>query len=209
MIWDHLKKLIFILLILESKFVAAAAIKTTYATKLGYIQKNFTGQDKLSFSDGSPSYGLELKIQRGGKYLKYFLKTIISKSIGSQNFIKSGTTYFSKYEYSSVETELGVMFFPVGVNDNGASVYLWGAGGLSYGNLFIKSIPTTIDVNAKAQESGFGYSGGLGVELYILNRGKNGITVYCDIGLSDYRIPLAGLKNFEVSGITFSLGLGF
>lgn len=180
------------------------------STKVGYIQENFTGANGQSFSKGSPSYGVELSIDSGGSHLRYYFKTRITSSIGSQIFTKSGTSYFSKYDYTSIEPELGVSLFPVARKDKGLNIYFWGVGGISYNNLSIESAPSYLNIKPKAQEFGTGYGAGLGFELIALaTRGGQKLLLYSEVGFRDYRAPLAGLKAFEVSGMTFSLGFGF
>lgn len=206
-----MRKLVFILLFFAGTYVFAISKKgDTRSTKLGFIQQNYTGVDKLSFSGGSPAYGAELSINSGGQYIRYFFSTSIVSSVGSQNFINSGTTYLSKYVYTAVVPEIGIMFFPISRNDNGVSIYVWGAGGISYNNLTINSVPTGLNVKSKAQEFGSGYGAGMGVELNIYtSRGGKKLIAYSEVGFRDYRASLAGLSAFEISGMTFSLGFGF
>lgn len=180
------------------------------STKVGYIQQNFTGADGTSFSKGSPSYGIELSIDSGGNFFRYFFKNRITTSTGSQIFTKSGTSYFSKYDYTSIEPELGAALFPVARKDKGMNIYFWGVGGVSYNNLAIESAPANLNIKPKAQEFGTGYGAGLGFELIAhATRGGQKFLVYSEVGFRDYRTPLAGLGAFEVSGMTFSLGFGF
>lgn len=206
-----MSKLVFIFLIFQCISAFAISKKGTFqSTKIGFIQQNYTGTDKQSFSNGSPGYGVELSLDAGGQYFRYFFKTRVMNSIGSQNFIKSGTTYFSKYEYTSIEPELGAAFFPVARKDKGVNIYLWGLGNVSYNNLTINSPPTGLNVNTKAQEFGTGYGAGLGVELIAYTtRGGKKLLIYSEVGFRDSRAPLAGLNNFEVSGMTASFGFGF
>lgn len=207
-----MRKLVFILLFFLSTSIFAISKKggDTRSTRVGFIQQNYTGLDKQSFSGGSPSYGAELSINSGGRYFRYFFSTSVVNSIGSQNFISSGTTYLSKYVYTAVVPEIGVMFFPISKNDNGVSIYVWGAGGISYNNLTINSVPTGSNVKSKAQEFGSGYGAGMGVELNIYtSRGGKRMIAYSEVGFRDYRASLAGLSAFEVSGMTFSVGFGF
>ncbi|MEQ1722874.1 MAG: hypothetical protein ABL930_06830 [Pseudobdellovibrio sp.] len=204
-------KLIFILLLLQSTFVFALSKKGAFqSTKIGAIQQNYTGTDKQSFSGGSPAYGVELSIDSGGQYFRYFFKTRIMNSIGSQNFIKSGTTYFSKYDFTSIEPEIGVALFPVSRNDKGVNIYLWALANVSYNNLTINSPPAGLGISNKSQEFGAGFGGGLGVELIAFTtRGGKRLLLYSEVGFRDSRAPLAGISNFEVSGMTASLGFGF
>lgn len=206
-----MSKLIVILLIFGCNLVFAVTRKGEFqSTKVGFIQQNFTGADKQSFAKGSPSYGVELSIDSGGEYLRYFFKTRVTNSIGSQNFLNNGATFFSKYEYTSIEPEIGATFFPVARNDRGLNLYLWAVGGVSYNNLSIESVPTGSTIKPKAQEFGTGYGAGLGFELIALTtRGGKRLLLYTEVGFRDYRAPLAGLNAFEVSGMTFSAGFGF
>ncbi|MBY0553150.1 hypothetical protein K2P97_01390 [bacterium] len=206
-----MSKLIFIFIFFQISFAFALSKKGAFqSTKIGFIQQNYTGTDKQSFSSGSPGYGAELSIDSGGQYFRYFFKTRIMNSIGSQNFIKSGTTYFSKYDYTSIEPELGAAFFPVARKDKGVNIYLWGLGNVSYNNLSIASPPAGSGVNTKAQEFGTGYGAGLGVELIAFTtRGGKRLLIYSEVGFRDSRAPLAGLNNFEISGMTASFGFGF
>ncbi len=206
-----MSKLILILLLFNYDLALAVTRKGEFqSTKVGFIQQNFTGADKQSFSKGSPSYGVELSIDSGGEYLRYFFKTRITNSIGSQNFLNGATTFFSKYEYTSIEPEIGAAFFPVARNDRGLNIYLWGVGGVSYNNLSIEAIPAISTIKPKAQEFGTGYGAGLGFELiaFTTRSGKR-LLLYTEVGFRDYRAPLAGLNAFEVSGMTFSAGFGF
>jgi|GEM_PF-3329690 len=203
--------LIFLLLGLESVQVFAISRKGEFqSTKVGFTQQNFTGVDQQSFAGGSPAYGGELSIDSGGQYLRYFFKTRIASSIGSQTFIKSGISYDSKYVYTSIAPELGVALFPISRKDKGINIYMWGVLGVSYNNLTINAVPVGINVKSKAQEFGAGYGAGMGFEMIILaTRGGKKMLVYSEVGFRDYRAPLAGLNAFEVSGMTFSLGFGF
>lgn len=207
-----MSKFVFVILILLS-IPGFSALKRTgefQSTKIGYIQQNFTGADGGSFSKGSPSYGIELSIDSGGNYLRYYFKTRVTSSIGSQIFTKSGTSYFSKYDYTSIEPELGASFFPVARNDKGLNIYFWGVGGVSYNNLSLESAPVSLNIKSKAQEFGTGYGAGLGFEfIAAATRSGQKLLLYSEVGFRDYRTPLAGLGAFEVSGMTFSFGFGF
>lgn len=208
----NLNKFVFIFIIFLSipGFSAMKRQGEFQSTKVGYIQENFTGAEGQSFAKGSPSYGIELSIDSGGNQLRYYFKTRITSSIGSQTFTKSSTSFFSKYEYTSIEPELGFSFFPVSRNDKGLNIYFWGVGGVSYNNLSIESAPVSLNIKAKAQEFGSGYGAGLGFEYIILaTRSGQKLLLYSEVGFRDYRAPIAGLNAFEIGGMTFSFGFGF
>lgn len=199
------------LLSLTSEVFALSRKGEFQSTKVGFVQQNYTGAAKQSFAEGSPSYGVELSIDTGGQHLRYFFKTRVTNSIGSQNFIKNSITYGSKYEYTSIEPELGLSLFPVARKEKSLNLYFWGVGGVSYNNLSIDNVPTTVTgVKSKAQEFGSGYGAGLGFEFILYtSRGGNKFLAYSEVGFRDYRAPIAGLNAFEISGMTMSFGFGF
>lgn len=182
------------------------------STKIGLTQQIYTGPSKSSFADGSPAYGLELSVDSGTEYFRYFFKTRFNTSSGSQNFLKNTTTYFTKYDYMSFEAELGGAFYPIARQDKGLNIYLWGVGSISYNYLVLKNVPSTVNVDSKSQEFGTGYGGGLGFE-YVIGRGKGRsvgrYSIYSELGFRNTYASLAEQKDFQVSGMTIALGVGF
>ena len=196
---------------------AAGVIRSSFdQARVGLTQQNYTGPSKSSFSDGSPAYGLEIAVDNGNSYFRYFFKARFNTSTGSQNFIKGTTTYFSKYEYMSFEPEIGGAFFPIARNDKGLNIYLWAVGTVSYNYLVLKNVPNTVNVDAKDQQFGTGYGGGLGFEYVLSTSGSRGkskssgrLSLYSEIGFRTNYASLAGQNDFQVSGMTISLGMGF
>ena len=180
------------------------------STKVGFTTTNYAGPAKNSFAEGSPSYGLELSIDGGNSYTRYFYRARVNESIGGQNFIKNGTTYFSNYEFYSVEPEIGGALYPVQRQEHGLNIYLWVVGNLSYNFLNLKSVPSTVNVDPKSQALGYGAGGGIGFELiFASTKGGNKLMVYSEVGFRDGTAGLAGQNSFEVSGLTASVGFGF
>lgn len=179
-------------------------------TKIGLAQQNYTGAAKQSFANGAPGVGVELSIDQGGAFFRYFFKTRIMYANGSQVFTNSGVDYATKYTYTSIEPEIGFTFYPVSRNDKGMNLYGWGVVGVSYNNLSLETIPTYLTLQPKEQEFGTGYGGGLGFE-YIYNVTKDGkkLMGYGEVGFRDYHSPLAGFKSFQIGGMIFSFGFGF
>lgn len=202
----------FIILFLLDVQVANAQMRrgTFRSTKVGATTYNYTGANKTSFSSGSPGYGAELSVDAGSGFTRYFFKARFNQSSGSQNFLHSGTTYFSNYEFYSIEPEIGFALFPVQRMERGLNIYLWGVGNASYNYLELKSIPTTINVDPKGQALALGFGAGLGFE-FVMRTTKDGkrLMLYSEIGFRQSQVTLAGVKNFEVGGMTASLGFGF
>ncbi len=105
------------------------------STKIGFTTYNYAGADKTSFAKGAPAYGVELTMDAGSGYLRYFFKARFNQASGSQNFIYRNTTYFTAYEFFSIEPEIGIAFYPVKRRDSGLNIYLWGVGNGSYNYL--------------------------------------------------------------------------
>jgi hypothetical protein len=204
--------LLLLIFLIQSSLVFGAPTRKGHfqSTKLGATQQNYTGNDRASFANGSPAYGVELSIDTGGNHLRYFFKARINNSIGSQNFTKGTTTFFSKYDYTAIEPELGLALYPVSRDEKGLNIYLWGVASISYNYLSINSVPANVAIESKGQEFGTGYGAGIGFEyiLAALRTGKK-IMVYSEVGFRDASAAMAGLEVFEVSGMTVSLGIGF
>jgi hypothetical protein len=180
------------------------------STKVGATLISYTGPANSSFSEGSPGHGVEFSIDSGSGFLRYYYRARINQSLGSQRFVKNGSTFFTDYDYYSIEPEIGVDVYPVHRNERGLNIYLWGSGNLSYNYLDLKTVPSTIKVDPKSQALGYGFGGGIGFELIMVTT-KNGrrIMVYSEMGFREGIAPIAGQTAFEVSGLTASLGFGF
>lgn len=200
----------------QSRFRAGGG--TAKTTKIGVSYSNYTGPDNTSFSKGNSGFGLEASIDDGGKYLRYYFKAAGDYSNGSQAFIKNTTVYTSKYEYFAISPEIGLSLYPVARRDRGLNIYVFGFGQVSYNYLNIMNIPPTVTgVNAKSQEFGAGYGGGVGVELNWSGgmglssvkdtAGRN--VIYAELGFVNSYAPLAGQNRFELSRIKATLGYGF
>ena len=179
------------------------------STKIGLIQENYSGPNNTSFALGNPGTGLELTLDSGYSVFRYFFKTRFIVSEGAQNFLSSGTAFNSKYKFSQFAPEIGVSFFPIPRREKGVNIFLWGAGAISYNNLELKNLPTTTTLQSKEQAFGYGYGGGLGFELIIApSKGGSRYLIYGEVGFRDERADLVKTQ-FEISGMTYSIGLGF
>ena len=202
---------IMLVFLIQGSLVFAMKQKGEFqSTKIGATQQNYTGNNNASFANGSPAYGAELSVDTGGNHLRYFFKARINHSIGSQTFTKGNTSFFSKYDYTAIEPELGAALYPVARDEKGLNIYLWGVASISYNYLSLNSVPAAAGIESKGQEFGTGYGAGIGFEyiLAALRSGKR-IMVYSEVGFRDASAALAGLSVFEVSGMTVSLGIGF
>ena len=180
------------------------------STKVGGVLQVYTGAANKSFALGNPGYGVELTADAGNTYLRYFFKSRFTTSEGTQNFSDAGTVFNSPYKYIQFSPEIGISFFPVSRRPQGVNIYLWGVGGVSYNNLELKNIPSTSTISTKDQSFGYGFGGGLGFEL-ILSAGSNGnfYLLYGEAGFREARTDLANNNQFQVGGMTYSLGFGF
>lgn len=189
-------------------------------TKLGLTFSNFTGSERTSFAKGAPAYGIEVSTDGGGRHLRYFLKGRVIYSTGQQDFIKNSIIYNSKYEFASISPEIGLSLYPVAKRDTGLNLYLYGVGVASYNYLYLMNIPTTVTgVDAKTQDFGLGYGGGIGVEYGFgstgggtrANRdtasGRN--MIFAEAGFRDMTAPIGGQSKFDLSQIVVTLGYGF
>ena len=179
-------------------------------TKLGLLQEIYSGTTNRSFSQGSDGLGLELSLDDGNTIFRYFFKSRFTYSSGIQNFITSGTVFNSGYKYLQFAPEFGASFFPVPRRTQGVNVYLWGVAAMSYNNLELKNLPAATNLKSRDQSFGYGYGAGVGFE-YVLAPGKNlsYYLIYGEIGFREERTNLVNYDQFEVSGLTYSIGIGF
>ena len=179
------------------------------STKLGLIQQNYSGPAYKSFALGSPGLGVELTLDSGYTVFRYFFKARYTMSEGKQNFLNEGTVFASKYTFSQFSPEIGVSFFPIPRREKGVNIFIWGVGTLSYNNLELKNLPASTKLQSREQALGYGYGGGLGMELILgASRAGSRYLAYGELGFHDEQSDLAKTK-FEISGMTFSLGFGF
>ncbi len=180
------------------------------ATKFGLLQQNYSGATNKSFAQGSSGYGFELSTDSGGTFLRYFLKGRVSYAEGRQSFLDGNTTFTTNYKYSAFAPELGISLYPVSRRDSGLNMYLWGIGTVSYNYLDVASVPSGSTLKTKDQGFGSGYGGGLGFEFIIAaGRGGHHYLTYGEVGFRDERVDIFQVTQFEISGLTFCLGLGF
>lgn len=205
-----------ILIILIFAFDFAEAQQRTkksefQATKVGFILMNYSGSTNKSFSQGANGYALELSSDSGGSYFRYFLKGRISHSEGKQNFVDNVNTMFnSTYKFSGFSPEIGISVYPVRRRESGLNMYLWGVGIVSYNYLDLATIPASSSVKQRDQGYGTGYGGGLGFEFVIApSRSGSRYLVYGEVGFRDERVNLLQRTDFEIAGMSYSLGFGF
>lgn len=207
-----MKWILFILLISNVAFSQRSkkSVGNFRSTKIGAIAQNFTGTANRSFSSGGMGYGAEIGVDGGGSYFRYFLKGRMIYAEGSQNFLNGTTAFSSRYKFAELAPELGLSIFPVVRRDDGMNLYLFILGCVSYNYLELGTIPTGSTQLAKDQSFGYGYGGGIGFE-YLLRGERAGAKnlIYGEFGFRDERTTLVQTSNFEISGMTFSLGFGF
>ena len=189
---------------------AQEGVNAFQATKVGMIYQQYVGSRDKSFAEGGSGYGAELSVDKGNTFFRYFFKTRIMTSEGKQNFLNSGTEFLAPYKFLQFVPEVGLSFYPTSRRTKGLNVYIWGIGSVSYNNLEISNLPSPTLIIPKDQSVGYGYGSGVGFE-FILGAAKNSsyYMVYGEIGFRDERTNLANINQFQVSGLTVSLGFGF
>lgn len=179
-------------------------------TKIGALQQVYSGATNRSFALGSPGYGVELSADSGNTFLRYFFKSRFTYSEGKQNFLDSAMVFNSSYKFVQFAPEIGLSLYPVSRRNKGANGYVWGVGCVSYNNLELKNLLPASSLRSKDQAFGYGYGGGGGFEFILGGSGSGSYyLLYGEIGFREERTNLVNYNQFEISGMTYSIGLGF
>ncbi len=201
-----------LILIFLSVFAESKETKGAFqSTKIGGLFQDYSGATNKSFSAGSPGSGFELSKDSGNTFLRYFFKSRFTYAEGKQNFLDAGTVFNSNYKFVQFAPEIGVSIYPIARKGKDMNVYLWGVAGVSYNNLELKDLSATSTLRKKDQSFGYGYGGGVGFEYIVDSGGSTGsyLLVYGELGFRDERANLVNYNQFEISGMTYSIGIGF
>ncbi len=190
--------------------------------KVGLVYETYAGIKYKSLAEGNPGYGVELSVDAGGKYFRYFVRARGSLSDGYQTFLDAGVPVRSSYRLTQMSPELGLSLYPVSRRDKGLNLYLWGTAIVSYNLLEMIPLSTTSSTGSttpvtsytslrpRDQGVGYGLGGGIGFELFVgRSRRSGGFAVYGEMGFREQQAQLANLNNFQLQSLGFTLGFGF
>jgi hypothetical protein len=218
----NLFKVIFIIcfFIAENSF-AQARLKNVKLPKVGFIYETYSGDKDKSIANGGAGYGIELAIDTGGDYLRYFLKTKMIYSTGQDTFLDNATEVLSTYKLTQVVPELGISIYPVPRKTAGMNLYVSLSGVASYNLLDLTPISkvvsgTTSSVTSftklRSRDQGYGYGGGVsaGFEVLLGRKAKAWISaLYGEVGFRQQYALLANQSDFQLNSFQFVLGAGF
>lgn len=190
--------------------------------KIGYIYESYSGATNKSFSEGQPGHGVEISIDDGGEYVRYFANIRLAYSSGKQNFLDNTDVVKSNYTLLHLAPELGFGLYPVARKMSGLNLFIWGSGIIGYSQLELSPISTE-SVNGsttavteysklrrKDQGVGYGYGAGVGLEAFIGGKSKSGrMIIYSNLGFREITSNLASRSDFQINSFAFSIGLGF
>lgn len=205
------------------KVVWADSKKLLKVGKIGYVYDNYSGTTNKSFTEGQPGQGLEISIDNGGEYFRYFIKSRFIYSSGTQNFLDGAAIVKSNYTLLHLAPEIGASVYLVSRKNKGLNLYLWGSGMLSYSMLELSPISSTSSstgsttsvteysiLSKKDQGFGYGFGAGVGIEYIIsITSQMRQKMIYADIGFREQNANLAKKDDFQINTLSFSLGFGF
>lgn len=201
--------------------LSQARLKNVKSPKMGFIYETYSGDKDKSIANGGAGYGVELAIDTGGDYFRYFLKTKMIYSTGQDNFLDNATEVLSTYKLTQVVPELGLNIYPVPRKTAGLNLYVGLSGVVSYNLLDLSPISKVVSgattsvtsyTKLRSRDQGYGYGGGVsaGFEVLMGRKAKSWISaVYGEVGFRQQNAMLANQTDFQLSSFQFVLGVGF
>ncbi|MBX3034498.1 MAG: hypothetical protein KF865_11290 [Bdellovibrionaceae bacterium] len=187
-----------------------------FADNLGLFPKTYisvqesiySGDKNISFSEGSPGYGLELTVLNEGRTLAPFFSSSISMINSRQSFLDSTTSVSAGFLYYGAEAEAGLIFFPISRRNKGFNAFLSGAGIVGYNFLSIDKNVSLTNIPHNDQSFSAGYSAGLGAEWIVSTDSSRKWTLFSKI---EYKSASATLlkKTFSINRGCLSVGIGW
>lgn len=178
-------------------------------TKLNFFQTNYSGEKHTSLSAGSPGYGVEFFRDGGGSILRSYIKGRFGTSSGSMEFLDGSDELTSEYSFYFGQAELGLLVFPISRRESGTNIYLGAGGVVGYNLLSLPSTVETTTLGASHQSVSYGYSASVGVELIFAAAMKSHYMGTFEVTYRSEQAQLAGQNQFDLSGLTLSLGFGW
>ena len=189
---------------------------TGYA-KFGGSTESYTGEKNKSISNGKTGFGGEIGVDGGLNLVRYYAKLKVFSSSGSQNLLDNAVETKTNFSLIQITPEVGGAFYPVGRKDNGLNLYFFGGGIFSMNLLELKpvsvvatSAPVTTFTKLQTKQQGFGYgfSGGIGVEIAFGGSKASKKMVYGEVGVKQVTARLAERTDFQINSLYFTLGFG-
>ncbi len=189
---------------------------TGYA-KFAVTTESFTGAKNKSLTGGPQSYGGEIGVDAGFNILRYYAKLKVSSSSGSTTFLDNNVETRANFSLLQVNPELGLAFYPVGRNERGLNLYLFGGGSFSMNLLELKPLyivssgaaaTTFTKLQTRQQGYGYGFSGGIGFEIVFGNAKSSKKMIYGEAGVKQTTADLADRTDFQLNSLFFTLGVG-
>lgn len=185
--------------------------------KFGVYAESFTGTKNKSLTGAPSSYGGEIGVDAGYNMLRYYAKLKISSSSGAATFLDNAVEIRSNFSILQVAPELGLTLYPVGRNERGLNLYLFGGGIFSMNLLELKPltnattgavVTTFTKLQTRQQGYGYGFSGGIGFEIVFGNNKSSKKMVYGEAGVKQTTANLADRSDFQLNCLFFTLGVG-
>ncbi len=193
-----------ILLLLSQIAVAEGGFITT---RVGVLQKNFTGEKGISFAESKSGYGIEAAMLMDGSFFVPFVKSRFVNAQGSQIFLDSTTERTLTFGLYQVDFEVGAQLYIIPRRKSNTSVYfsVSGLGGFSYLNFAASQQMGNLAASDKS--IGGGYAVGCGAEVFS-SSGMSKWSIFAEAQYAAYTASLLGQK-FDVGGLSLVLGVGW
>lgn len=192
------------------------------SANMGYAKfagstESYTGEKNKSFSNGGAGVGGEVGVDGGLNLIRYYAKLKVYSSAGSQNLLDNAVETKTNFSLIQIAPEIGVALYPIGRKDNGMNLYFMGGGVFSMNLLELKPVsvvatgaPVTSFTKLQNKQQGFGYgfAGGIGVEIAFGGSKAAKKMIYGEVGVKQITAQLAERTDFQINSLFFTLGFG-
>ncbi|MDG0817482.1 hypothetical protein [Bdellovibrio svalbardensis] len=180
------------------------------STKLNLFQEIYSGESYKSLAQGSPGFGIEFSRDAGGTYFRTYAKGRFGASSGKQKFLDGSSQVNADYSYYFTQGELGLQVYPIARRDVGVNLFIGAGGVLGLNSLGLKPISGSFSqLKAQQQAIAFGYIASIGLEMIFSGANSRHFMGTLEAAYRQQQAALAGQDEFDLGGLSISVGMGW
>lgn len=196
------------LAVLCSSLSKAEGVGVYPRTRFSAYQNLYSGEKGKSFAEVSSGYGAGISVSLEGRHFIPLFGFKVGNIAGRQIFLDDTTEVTSLFNFYSATMDIGLQIFPIERRKKGFNVYFVGIGFIGYN--FISLSKNTVLTNIPYSDQSFsqGYASGIGSEWIMNSTSSNKWSLNAEVFIKNENTTLLK-KNFDLSSMMFSVGLGW